>query len=131
MKELYNILSEFKSMKEYTEFMESLVEKAADGNEISRGMNDHDKSKQEKKVAKEVTKNADGSASEVHYDTSEPIAPIEPEPVPVPPGQQVNIGNKSIDKSKMTPPTVAVDVSGKTEKINTKPALDKNLNNKL
>lgn len=127
MKEIFNILSEFKNLKEYTEFMDSLIEKAVDGNEISRGMNQHDKSKQQKKVAKEVQKNADGSATEVHYDTSGDEVAMEPEapaPMPLAPGQQVTVGNKKLTKT--TPPTVEVEISGKTEKIDTKPRLDNN-----
>lgn len=129
MKELYNILSEFKSIKEYTEFMESLVEKATDGNEISRGMSDHDKSKQEKKVAKEVQKNADGSTSEVHYDTSGeevPAEPVAPEAQPLAPGQQVTVGNKK--PKEVNPPTVEVEISGKKEKLDVKPKIEKNPN---
>lgn len=138
-KELHNILSEFKTMKEYTDFMGALVEKKADGNEISRGMNKHDKSKDQKKddapqtfLSKKVSKGADGSAEEEHFDQHDPSVgaePPPPPPVPLEPGQQVKIGNKQVDPSKVEPETVKISLSGKKEKLVTKPRLSKNPTN--
>lgn len=129
MKHIYDIVSNFNTLKEYTEFMEQLVEKKAAGDEISRGMNKHDKSKQEKKqvLTKEVKKNANGSATEKHYDHIDPMpeeAPEEP-PQPLEPGQQVKIGNKQIDQQSMKPKTVKIDISGEKDKLDMKPTMKK------
>lgn len=134
MKHIYDIVSNFGTLKEYADFMEQLVEKSASGNEISRGMNQHDKSKKEKTktfVSKEVKKNANGGATEKHYQQSDPNlenpAPPPEEPaVPLQPGQQVNIGNKQIDLQAMKPKTVPIDISGEKDKINLKPNIPVN-----
>lgn len=127
MRHIYDIVSNFGTLKEYTEFMEQLVEKSASGNEISRGMNKHDKSKQQKKtetfVSKEVKKHANGGATEKHYQQADPSigeAPEQP-PVPLQPGQQVNIGNKQPDDQALKPKTVSIDISGEQDKLNMKP----------
>ena len=132
MKHIYDIVSNFKTLKEYTEFMEQLVEKSAAGDEISRGMNQNDKSKEQKKqvLTKEVKKNANGSATEKHYDHIDPTveeAPQEPEvpPQPLEPGQQVKIGNKQIEQESMAPKTVEIDISGEKDKLDMKPSIKK------
>lgn len=129
MKHIYDIVSNFGTLKEYTEFMEQLVEKSAAGDEISRGMNKHDKSKQEKKqvLTKEVKKNANGSATEKHYDHIDPAveeAPVEP-PQPLEPGQQVKIGNKQIEQESMKPKTVQIEISGEKDKLDMTPTMKK------
>ena len=130
MKHIYDIVSNFNTLKEYTEFMEQLVEKKAAGDEISRGMNKHDKSKTEKKqvVSKEVKKHANGSSTEKHYDHIDPSVeqPSEQPPVPLQPGQQVKIGNKQIDQQSMKPKTVELDISGEKDKLNMKPTVKVN-----
>lgn len=128
------ILSEFKNLKEYSQFMERLVEKQASGEEMARGMSPNDKSKEQKKdntfLSKTVSKKADGSAEENHYNevSPEPEAPPEPPPQPLEPGQQVTIGNKKLDKSLTQPTTVKVDVSGETDKLDMKPTVKKDPN---
>ena len=132
--EIHDILSGFSNLKEYTEFMNQLAEKKASGDEISRGMNKHDKSKAEKSktfVSKEVKKNANGSASEKHYSQVDPTIenpPEEPEapPVPLQPGQQTNIGNKTVDPQAFQPRTIEVSVGKEKDKINLKPTVNKN-----
>lgn len=133
MKHIYDIVSNFNTLKEYTEFMEQLVEKSASGDEISRGMNKHDKSKDQKTktfVSKEVKKHANGGATEKHYSQADasleqvPEAPEEP-PQPLQPGQQVKIGNKQIDQQSMKPKTVEIDISGEKDKLNMKPTMKK------
>lgn len=133
MKHVHDILSGFRTLKEYTEFMTLLAEKETSGQEIARGMAKDDKSKQEKKqvVSKEVKKNANGSSSETHYDHIDPSVEEAPEappapPMPIPPGQQVVIGNKQIDPGKLTPQTVNIDISGEKDTLNMKPQIDKN-----
>ena len=133
MKHVHDILSGFKTLKEYTEFMTLLAEKGTSGQEIARGMAKDDKSKQEKKqvVTKEVKKNANGSSSETHYDHIDPNIEEAPEAspppaMPIPPGQQVKIGNKQVDQDKLTPQTVTIDISGEKDTLNMKPQIDKN-----
>ena len=133
MKQIYDIVSNFKTLKEYTEFMEQLVEKKADGGEISRGMNKHDKSKTQKKqvVSKEVKKHANGSTTEKHYDhidpsVEQPMEPPAPPPQPLPPGSQTKIGNKMVDPQQAGPKTKAIELSGKKQKLNMKPRMQKN-----
>lgn len=138
MKEIHDILSGFRTLKEYTEFMEQLVEKSTSGQEISRGMDQHDKSKQQKQkvVTKEVKKSANGAATETHYDhvdlsPEEPTNDVAP-PMPMPqiePGMQVSYGNKVVDDSQISPRTVEVDISGEKDSLNMKPRVDKNPNN--
>ena len=134
MKQVHDILSGFKTLKEYTEFMHQLAEKSADGNEISRGMNKHDKSKQQKTktfVSKEVKKNANGSSSEKHFSQHDPSLDTAPEdqappPAPLQPGQQITIGNKVVDQQQTTPKTKPIELSGKKQKLNMKPSIQKN-----
>jgi len=134
MKQIYDIVSNFNTLKEYTEFMDQLVEKKADGNEISRGMNKHDKSKDQKTktfVSKEVKKHVNGGATEKHYsqsDMSLEMPPQEPEapPQPLPPGAQTRIGNKVVDAQQAGPKTKAIELSGKKQKIDMKPRMQKN-----
>lgn len=131
MKQIYDILSGFKTLKEYTEFMEQLVEKSPSGSEVSRGMDKHDKSKEQKKqqvVSKEVKKNANGSSSEKHYDYIDPSVEQAPmtSPVPLQPGQQVNIGSKKIQDAALSPKTSEIKISGEQDSINTKPHMKPN-----
>jgi hypothetical protein len=135
MIQVTDILPNFKSLKEYREFLDTLVEKKADGTEIARGMDQNDKSKMQKAkvVSKEVKKNANGSASEKHYDYIDP-EPEQPEmepPQPLQPGQQVNIGNKTTDPSAFGSKTIELSVGGEKDKLEMKPKLDlRSLKNK-
>lgn len=116
--------------------METLVEKAQSGQEIARGMDKHDKSKEQKKeqvVTKEVKKNANGSSSETHYDhidtnVDQPMEPEAPPPAPIPPGQQMTVGNKPEPKIDTTPRTVEIKLDGKSDTLNMKPRLRKDPN---
>jgi len=126
--DFYNIISGFKTLREFQEFLE---EKADKGEQVSRGMTDKmsPDSKAEKKkeqvVTKEVEKKANGAEKETHYDyqdtaVEEPQEPEEQPPMPVQPGQQVAIGNKEIQDDE-DPKTVKITISGKKEKIIAKP----------
>ena len=135
MKQIHDILSGFSNLKEYTEFMQELTEKATSGEEIARGMSKNDKSKQQKAntfLSKEVKKNANGSATEKHYaqaeEAPEPMPEPEAPPVPLQPGEQVNIGRKPVQDEAQTPKTKEVEISGQPDKINTKPQLKRNPN---
>lgn len=134
MKHISEVLPGFKTLKEYAEFMEQLVEKSASGQEIARGMDQHDKSKMQKSdtfISKKVKKNANGSASETHYSQVDhklnqlEDAEAEAPPQPLEPGMQVNIGNKTIDPVAMKPKTIVLDLSGEKDQINLKPRISK------
>ena len=129
MIQITDILPNFSTLKEYREFLDTLVEKSADGAEIARGMDKNDKSKQQKKeqvVTKEVQRNANGSSKETHYDHVDTSVeePQAPPPVPVPPGQQVNIGNKQPSDVQVGPKTAEIKIGSEKDKIELKPKLD-------
>jgi len=138
MKELHDILPGFKTLREYSEFMEHLAEKDTSGQEIARGMDKNDKSKQQKSdtfVSKEVEKKANGASTETHYDQADPsmgAGTDEPPPAqPLPPGSQVNVGNKAPNTDMLGPKTSEVDISGDKDQINMKPQLKKDPNKGL
>lgn len=119
MEKISNILKNFNTLSEYTDFLNTLVE--AEGSEISRGKDPNDKSKDEKEV------------EEVPAEGGEEVAPEEggEEPVVDPvaaPGSQVAIGNKEVDKSA-DPEAVEIEISGEKDKIDTKPKKNVNPNN--
>ena len=123
-----DIVKQFGSLANFRNF---LSEKINDGAEISRGKDKTDTSKEqkkEKKISKEVKKNADGSGTEVHYDTSpEDEAPPPPPPGPpvdpaAAPGSQIAVGKKDIDNNEAdAEKAVNIKLSGKKEKLNLKP----------
>jgi len=125
-----DIVKQFGSLANFRDF---LSEKINDGAEISRGKASGETSKEqkkEKKISKEVKKNADGSGSEIHYDTSpeeEPQAEVPPPPGPPvdptsAPGSQIAIGKKDIDNNEAdAEKAVNIKLSGKKEKLNLKP----------
>ena len=126
-----DIVKQFGSLANFRDF---LSEKINDGAEISKGKTSTETSKQEKKekqISKEVKKNADGSGSEVHYDTSpeEPQADTPPPTPPGPPvdptaapGSQISVGKKDIDNNEAdAEKAVNIKLSGKKEKLNLKP----------
>lgn len=91
------------------EFRDFLDEQINDGQEISRGKDPNDKSKEEKK---EAESDAPEGGEE------EPEAPVV-DPTNAP-GSQVTIGNKDKDV-EADPDAVSLKVSGKKDKINMKP----------
>ena len=126
-----NIVKQFGTLSNFRSFLEEQIsEKINDGAEISRGKDANDKSKEEKKISKEVQKNADGSGSETHYDTSgEEMPPAEDMPPPTPPvdptaapGSQIAVGKKDTD-DEADPEAIPIKLSGKKEKLNTKPKI--------
>lgn len=129
MIKITDILPNFSTLKEYRDFLNDLVEKTADGQEIARGMDKHDKSKDQKKqqvVKKEVKKHANGASTETHYDHIDPSVE-QPEvnpPIPLQPGQQVNIGNKNPDITYSKPKTKLIDINAEKDKIELKPRID-------
>jgi hypothetical protein len=131
MVHITDILPNFSTLKEYRDFLGQLVEKSASGQEIARGMDKHDQSKQQKKqqvVSKEVEKRANGVSTETHYDHIDPNVEKPPEqpPVPLQPGQQVNIGNKQPADVQIGPKTTEIKVGSEKNKIELKPRLDIN-----
>jgi len=125
-----DIVKQFGSLANFRNF---LSEKINDGAEISRGKDKTDTSKEqkkEKKISKEVDKKADGSAKEVHYDTSEPQnqeLPIPQGPAVDPtaePGSQIAIGRKKVEDNEAdAEKAVQLSLSGKKEKLNLKPKI--------
>jgi len=126
-----DIVKQFGSLANFRDF---LSEKINDGAEISRGKDKNDtckEQKKEKKISKEVDKKADGSAKEVHYDTSPeqeaPQAEMPPGPPVDPtaaPGSQISIGKKDIDNNEAdAEKAVSLKLSGKKEKLNLKPKI--------
>ena len=132
MIDITDILPNFSTLKEYRDFLDTLVEKSADGAEIARGMDKNDKSKSQKAdtyKSKEVKKHANGGATETHYDQVDqsleqpPEEPVEP-PQPLQPGQQVKIGNKIVDPTAQNPKTIEIKTTGGKSTVNTKPRID-------
>lgn len=123
-----DIVKQFGSLANFRDF---LSEKINDGAEISRGKASGDTSKEQKKekqISKEVKKNADGSGSEVHYDTSPEDEAPPPPPAGPPvdpaaaPGSQIAVGKKDIDNNEAdAEKAVNIKLSGKKEKLNLKP----------
>jgi len=130
-----NIIKQFGSLANFRSFLEEqITEKINDGAEISRGKSPTETSKEEKKekkISKEVKKNADGSGSEIHYDTSgEEMPPPEDMPPPAPPvdptgqpGSQIAVGRKEVDDVEADPKAVPIKLSGKKEQLNMKPKI--------
>ena len=56
------------------------------------------------------------------------MPPQEPEepPQPLQPGQQTKIGNKVVDPQQAGPKTKAIELSGKKQKLNMKPRIQRN-----
>ena len=126
-----NIVKQFGTLSNFRSFLEEQIsEKINDGAEISRGKDPNDNSKEEKKISKEVKKNADGSGTETHYDTSgEEMPPPEDMPPPTPPvdptaapGSQIAVGKKDVE-GEADPKAIAIKLSGKKEKLNNKPKI--------
>lgn len=127
-----NIIKQFGSLANFRSFLEEqIIEKINDGAEISRGKSPTETSKEEKKekkISKEVKKNADGSGSEIHYDTSgEEVPPPESMSPPVDPtgqpGSQIAVGHKEVDDVEADPKAVPIKLSGKKEQLNMKPKI--------
>lgn len=127
--ELFDQIKSHMTLSEWTSFLQ---EKINDGEQISKGKNPTDISKEQKKekiVSKEVDKKANGAAKEVHYDTQHEVdaqmPPEEPAPAAPPaPGSQVKIGKKD-KKSDIDDKPVKVSASKDKEKVDMKPKMPK------
>ena len=139
MREFDEVLKKFGNLREFSEFLNDLVE-AADGQEIARGMNPNDRSKEEKSKAEGQTEEPTGSTpeepqtEEAPSEQQQPVEAAEGEaggeaptidPVAAP-GSQVSIGKKVESKIHKKPKTKALDVKGSdaTVKVDTKPHID-------
>lgn len=134
-----SILKEFQDIETFAQW---LKEKINDGDEISRGKDPSDNSKEEKKAdaseKPDPTDTADnedggGDASPNPNDGVAPeggAAPGEEEPVVDPvamPGSQVAMGgikDKDKKQDEPTPNAVEIKFSGKKNKIDLKPSVD-------
>ena len=136
-----NIIKYFANLREFSEFVDEIKE-AADGEEIARGMNPNDKSKQEKNgqsappegkppiEAPETDGESEGGPKEEAEPGGAPMesgagggeAPVI-DPVAAP-GSQIAVGKKIESSIHKKPKTKAVEVSGKEKvEINTNPKI--------
>ena len=140
--DINKFLHKYGTLSEFREHIDSLKEAINDGNEISKGKNPLDKSKESKKPAggsdssaKEVEVDVDGGAQQEQEGMGAP--PAEPgqqvgtEQPPTTPGQepgsQITIGNKVIKKED-DPKAIPIKISNQTEKVDLKPKLIINKN---
>ena len=100
----------FANLAEFRDFLEEAIN---DGQEISRGKDPNDKSK-EQKSEEEAPEEAPAEGGEEGMEAEEPIV----DPV-ASPGSQVTIGNKDVDKNA-DPEAAEVKISGNKDKINMK-----------
>ena len=119
MENISNLLKNFSNLNEYTEFLNQLVE--AEGSEISRGKDPHDKSKAEKEE-EAAPEGEGGEEMPPEEGGEEPIV----DPIAAP-GSQVAIGNKDLSDTD-DPKAVKVKISGEKTKIDLKPKHEVNPN---
>lgn len=112
-------LKGFVSLAEFREFLEEQIN---DGQEISRGKDPLDKSK-EQKSEEEPVEEEEGEEVVAGEEGGEEAAPVV-DPVAAP-GSQVTIGNKTIDKNE-DPDAVEVKISGKKNKVKMNPTANIN-----
>ena len=107
MKDITKTLKGFTSLSEFRNF---LNEQINDGQEISRGKDPQDKSKEQK--AQEEPEAPSGEEASAEQPVFDPVAA---------PGSQVSIGNKKEDDMKADPEAAKVEISGEKNKIDMKP----------
>ena len=115
---ILDVLPNFRSLAEFREFLNEQEPQINDGEQISKGKDENETSKEEKEEEGGIP------------DTNDPVPlPKEGEAPPAPvvdptqaPGSQVAIGKKTISKSAK-PEAKKVKVSGKKEKVNMKPMI--------
>lgn len=121
MKHISQIVKNFKNLKEYTEFLQTLVE--AEGSEISRGKDPNDESKMDKEREEGPPEQGGGDAAAgMEAGAEEPVI----DPV-MAPGSQIAVGNKEPNDAD-DPKAVKIKISGDKEKIDTKPSVEINNN---
>ena len=117
MNDFDKILKGFGDISSLVKF---LNEKINDGQEISRGKDPNDKSKEQKMNEAEPPKGGDAAGG------GEAAAPIiDPAAAP---GSQINIGNKQLDP-EFSSYTDKINISGKKDIINVKPRAQINQSN--
>ncbi|MCG7944977.1 MAG: hypothetical protein N0C84_01375 [Candidatus Thiodiazotropha taylori] len=127
MAQINDILKHFENIREFTEFVDAIKE-AADGEEIARGMNPNDSSKEQKAGTGEGEENQEKSAPPEGGDAVEAEGAETPEgptidPVAAP-GSQISIGKKVESKIHEKPKTKALDVKGSEKvKVDTTPSI--------
>lgn len=105
MKDITETLKGFESLAAFRDFLQ---EKINDGQEISRGKDPNDKSKEQKS---EEPPADDKEEEEAEGPVIDPTAA---------PGSQVTIGNKELEGEEEIESS-KIEISGKQEKINMKP----------
>lgn len=119
MNHILDVLPAFKNLAEFREFLNEQEPEINDGEQISKGKDPNETSKEEKE-----------EEAEPKEDPNDPVpVPAEGEAPPAPtidpsqaPGSQVAIGKKSL-KSADNPKAKKIGVSGKKTKINMKPSV--------
>ena len=141
MSDINDVIKQFANLREFSDFLGELVE-AADGQEIARGMNPNDKSKQEKSGQSQTEGGPEASASDTPSEPGGPGGPEQGEagevvegeapegesptidPVAAP-GSQVSIGKKVESRIHKKPKTKALDVKGSEKvSVDTKPNIE-------
>jgi hypothetical protein len=114
MTKLNKVLKHFNN--DLGEWVSFLNEKINDGQEISRGKDAHDVSKQQKLNAQPTAAAPEGGA-----EATAAVPPIiDPSQAP---GSQISIGKKNV-KDQLDPESIKVEISGKKEKIDMQPRIN-------
>ena len=120
MSNILDVLPHFRSLAEFREFLNEQEPQINDGEQISKGKDPNETSKEEKEEAEPEPKEDPNDPVPVPAEGEAPPAPtIDPSQAP---GSQVAIGKKTIKKSAK-PDAKKLSVSGKKTKINMKPTI--------
>ena len=116
----YRFFEQLQKEMNLAEFADFLQE-VADGEEVSKGKNPLDKSKEQKAADDEETEEvpAEGEEAEAEAGVAPPV--VDPASAP---GSQVSIGKKEIDKGEDPEAQKVAVGKDKEEKINLKPRID-------
>lgn len=110
----YGVVKEFGNLANWRDF---LNEQINNGDEISRGKNPLDKSK-EAKAAEQDQEQPDQMQAPVN-----PPVPVAIDPTQAP-GSQIAIGKKEVQK-EADPKSIEIKISGKKEQVDLKPKIKK------
>ena len=120
MSNILDILPNFRSLAEFREFLNEQEPQINDGEQISKGMDDNEKSKEEKSEEQPEPKEDPNDPVPLPAEGEAPPAPVV-DPTQAP-GSQVAIGKKVIKKSD-APEAKRLKLSGGKTKVNMKPSI--------
>lgn len=121
MNNILDILPAFHSLREFREFLNEQEPEINDGEQISKGKDPNEKSKEEKSEEQPEPKEDPNDPVPVPGEGEAPPAPtIDPSQAP---GSQVAIGKKVVSSTN-DPKAKKVEVSGQKNKINMKPSIE-------